>query len=194
MTLLITSEQMAQGQMPDLFTGGACNVQDLTGPIRNPGRDQLAAWLDQQGWSYFDPQIHPSTHGRDYVWGLDGPQEKKARQQAKIRVYEITALTIGAVSSMEIMDDAYHGRPAIVWFHKGRTFAPIGLGDRDDLKANHELRQKVGEMAYHHLLAYVDAGKQIRNELLVMLADCPTIVFVNNFDELTIAITALMAQ
>jgi hypothetical protein len=47
-SMLITSEMMQQGAMPQLFTGGACNIQDVTGPIRNPGRDPLATWLDEK--------------------------------------------------------------------------------------------------------------------------------------------------
>ena len=189
---LVTSEMMQRGEEPLLFTGGACNIQGPTGPTRNPGRDPLARWLDEQGWSYFDPQIHPSTHGRDYIWGIDGPQEKKAREQARLRVYEITATTIGSVSMLEIMDDARRSRTSLVWFNGGKTFAPIGLGDRDQLRGNETLRQQVGDMAYSHLLAYVDAGRQLRNELVVMLADCPYIIFVNSLDELKRAISYLL--
>ncbi|MCG3208245.1 MAG: hypothetical protein FOGNACKC_01848 [Anaerolineae bacterium] len=190
--MLVTSEMMQAGANPQLFTGGACNIQGVNGPERNPGRDPLAHWLDEMGWSYFDPQIHPSTHGRDYIWGIDGPQEKKARQQAKIRIYEITSTTIAAVTTLEIMDDARVGRRSIVWYNGGRSFAPIGLGDRDQLKNNNALRHQVGETVYHHLVAYVNAGRQIRYELPLMLADCPHIVFVYSFDELTKAIHFLM--
>lgn len=186
---LVTSEMMQRGAEPLLFTGGASNIQGPDGPMRNPGRDPLARWLDEQGWPYFDPQIHPSTHGREYIWGIDGPQEKKAREQARLRVYEITATTIGAVSLMEIMDDARRGRTSIVWFNGGKSFAPIGLGDRDQLRENETLRQQVGEMVHSHLLAYVDAGRRIRQELLLMLADCPYIIFVNSLDELKRAIS-----
>jgi hypothetical protein len=190
--MLVTSEMMEGGVRPQLFTGGACNIQGVHGPERNPGRDPLARWLDNQGWSYFDPQIHPVTHGRDYIWGIDGPQEKKARQQAKLRIYEITATTIAAVTMLEIMDDARMSRTSIVWYSDGKTFAPIGLGDRDDLKNNRALRAEVGETVYHHLLAYVNAGRQLRYELPLMLADCPDIVFVYSFDELTKAIDFFM--
>jgi len=57
---------------------------------------------------------------------------------------------------------------------------------------NRALRQRVGETVYWHLRAYVDAGRQLRNELLLMLADCPSIVVVNSFDELKAAITYLL--
>lgn len=191
-SMLLTSEMMQAGAEPLLFTGGACNIQGPTGPRRNPGRDPLARWLDRQGWPYFDPQIHPSTHGRDYIWGIDGPQEKRAREQAKLRVYEITATTISAVTMLEIMDDARRKRVSIVWFNGGKTFAPIGLGELDELKNNESLRRQVGDMVHSHLVAYVNAGRQLRNEILFMLADSPHIVFVNSFDELTKAIAYLM--
>jgi len=186
--MLVTSEMMVSGVKPLLFTGGACNIQGRSGPVRNPGRDPLASWLDNRGWSYFDPQIHPSTHGREYIWGIDAPQEKKAREQARLRVYEITSTTIGAVTTLEIMDDARHGRTSIVWFNEGKSFAPIGLGSRDELQNNHALRDYVGETVFSHLLAYINAGRQIRHELPLMLADCECIVFVYSFDELKKAI------
>lgn len=183
--MLVTSEMMQRGRMPLLFTGGACNIQLPGGPVRNPGRDELAGWLDERGWSYFDPQIHPATHGRDYIWDIDGPTEKEARLKAKLRVYEITATTIGAVSMMEILDDARRGLHSIVWFNNGQTFAPVGLGAYGELKNNQGLRKEVGETAYSHLLAYVNAGRHIRNEIVVMLADCPTILFVDSLKALT---------
>ncbi len=188
--LLVTSEMMNEGASPLLFTGGACNIQAPNGPVRNPGRDRLATWLDERGYSYFDPQIHPITHGRDYQWELDGPNEKSARESAQLRIYEITSTTIGAVSMLEIMDDALHGRRSIVWFHGGRTFAPIGLGTRDELRGNTVLRQQVGELAYSHLLAYVNAGRLLRNELDIMVADAPHIIVVDSYEELKEAIIA----
>jgi hypothetical protein len=192
--MLVTSEMMQTGDKPLLFTGGACNIQDINGPIRNPGRDPLAAWLDEQGWPYFEAQIHPTTHGRDYVWGIDGPQEKIAREQAALRVYEITSTTIAAITMMEIMDDARRERKSIVWFNEGKTFAPIGLGDRDALQKNEALRRQVGETVYSHLMAYIKAGNQIRNELPLMLTDCPSIIFVDNFEDLTATIAYVIGS
>jgi hypothetical protein len=192
--MLITSEMMQEGIKPLLFTGGACNMQTANGAERNPGRDELANWLDEQGWSFFEPQIHPATHGREYIWGIDGPQEKRAREMAKLRVYEITSTTIASMTMLEIMDDARLNRTSIVWFNDGGLrFSPIGLGDKDQLLKNYELKQKVGDLIFSHLLAYVNAGRQIRLELQMMLADCQSVVFVNSFDELKLAITHLLA-
>jgi len=182
-SLLITSEMMQAGHKPTLFTGGACNIQTTHGPIRNPGRDPLADWLDELGLSYFDPQIHPSTHGREYEWELDGPREKQAREEAKLRIYEITATTIAAISMLEIMDDARHGRVSIVWFNDGRNFVPLGLGARNEFMNNEALRQEVGETAYSHLLAYINSGRQLRGEIANMLADSPHVIFVDSLEE-----------
>ena len=71
-----------------------------------------------------------------------------------------------------------------MWFNEGKTFAPIGLGDRDTLQKNEDLRQQIGDTAHSHLVAYVKAGNQIRNELPLMLADCPSIIFVDSFEDL----------
>ena len=191
---LVTSEMMQEGVKPLLFTGGACNIQDTSGPVRNPGRDPLAAWLNQKGWSYFDPQIHPTTHGRGYEWEKDGPQEKRARELARLRVYEITATTISAVAMLEIMDDARLGRDSIVWFNGGEDFAPIGLGNYEKLSADKELAQKIGETAHSHLLAYVNAGRHIRLEVPKMLADCPYISIVYSLEDLKKAISAILGS
>ncbi|MCP4698131.1 MAG: hypothetical protein GY862_14955 [Gammaproteobacteria bacterium] len=194
-SMLVTSEMMQEaGIIPELFTGGACNIQSYTGPIRNPGRDWLAAWLDEKGVSYFDPQIHPSTHGREYVWGIDGPQEKRARERAKLRIYEITAETISAITMLEIMDDARAGRTSIVWYNGGKIFAPLGIGDHDQLKKNEALKRNVGNMVYSHLLAYINAGRQLRDEIRMMLADCLCVVFVNSADELKSAISYFLSK
>lgn len=193
-SFLVTSEMMQAGEMPLLFTGGASNIQTPNGPVRNPGRDPLARWLDSQAWSYFDPQIHPSTHGREYIWGIDGPQEKIAREVTKLRIYEINPYTIAAISMMEVMDDARLGRISLVWYNGGRIFAPRGLGNRDELRENQELREQVGDMAFWHLDAYVNAGRHIRIELPKMLEGVKNIIFVESFDEVKTAITILLKR
>lgn len=191
---LVTSEMMQAGEIPLLFIGGASNIQTPEGPVRNTGRDQLSRWLDNRGWSYFDPQIHPSTHGRDYIWGIDGPQEKKARELAKLRLYEINPFTIAAVSIMEVMDDARRKRVSVVWYNGGRLFKPHGIGDRDELRNNESFRQQIGETAYWHLDAYVNAGRHIRVELYKMLQDSENIVIAESFDEVKSVLTVLMER
>ncbi|MEY3219934.1 MAG: hypothetical protein RIT27_1291 [Pseudomonadota bacterium] len=192
--MLVTSEMMRNGVKPLLFTGGACNIQTEKGTERNRGRDELAKWLNEKEWSYFDPQIHQLTHGREYIWDIDGLQEKRAREIAKLRIYEITPTTIASMTMLEIMDDARLHRMSIVWFNDGgESFSPIGLGNKDELLENIALKEKVGNLVFSHLLAYVNAGRQTRTELQLMLADCQSVVFVNSFDELKLAITHLIA-
>jgi len=191
---LVTSEMLQAGVVPLLFIGGASNIQTPEGPVRNTGRDQLARWLDNMGWSYFDPQVHPSTHGRDYIWGIDGPQEKFAREMAKLRLYEINPFTIAAVSMMEVLDDARWKRISVVWYNGGRSFKPHGIGDRDELRSNEAFRQQIGEAAYWHLDAYINAGRHIRIELQKMLQDCMNIVFVETFDEVKSTLEALLQR
>ena len=192
--MLVTSEMMRSGVEPLLFTGGACNITTPTGPVHNHGRDRLANWLDDKGWSYFEPQIHPDTHGREYVWELDGPYEKKARERAKLRIYEIAPSTISSISVLEAMEDAWQGRTSIVWFDGAKNFVPLGLGDRDDVRGNEALRREVGETAYYHLLAYVTAGRHLRMEIQVMLEHCETIVFVESFEELKDTVCELLPK
>ena len=171
---------MNAGKKPSVCLAGACTIQTAAGGVRNVGRDELAAWLDDQKVGYFEVQIHQDTHGRGYDWGLDGPNEKKARSEAKLRVYELRPDVLSVVTAMEILDDARRGRQSIVWFHDGgETFAPHGLGDRDQLKADSATwTESAGQLAYQHLYAYVNGGRALRNELKAMLADAPTIHFV----------------
>jgi hypothetical protein len=121
--------------------------------------------------------------------GIDGPQEKRAREMAKLRVYELNPFTITAVSIMEIMDDARRQRLSVVWYNGGRLFEPPG--DCDDLRSNEKLRDQIGDMAYWHLDAYINPGRHIRIELPKLLEDCLNIVFVESFDEAKSAVAVL---
>ena len=188
-SMLVTSEMMQAGIAPLLFTGGASNIQGPTGPMRNPGPGSTGegGLMKRAGPISIPKFIHRLM---DAIISGESMDHKRRRpgKKAKLRVYEITATTIAAVTMLEIMDDARRGRKSIVWFNEGKTFAPIGLGDRDEIMKNAELRQEVGEMVYSHLVAYVNAGRQLRYELTLMLADCSHIIFANSFDELKAAI------
>jgi hypothetical protein len=184
-TGLITSEMMQQGVMPEIVMAGACATVTESGVIRNPGRDTLTKNLTQKGHSYFEVQISEETHKRGYIYEKDGPAEKKAREEALVRVYEIRNDTISGVTHEEIMDDHNNKRRSIVWVHS-EGFAPIGLGDRKTLEANKELRNKVGDLIFEHLLAYVNCGRQMRTELEKFLPDSPHVTFVRG-DETLVA-------
>ncbi len=190
--MLVTSEMLLDGHEPLLFLGGACNVQGPEGPERNPGRDPLARWLDERGWSYFDPQIHPSTHGRGYAFEIDGRQEGRARAVARLRLYEILPVTHGSVTMLEVLDDARRGRDSVVWFHGGREFVPTGLGDLPRLRRDTELRERLGEQLFHHLVAYVGSGRHLRRHMEVMVGDSPHVVLVDSLSEVKRQVEAFL--
>ncbi|MDJ0838555.1 MAG: hypothetical protein QNK37_18705 [Acidobacteriota bacterium] len=181
--MLIRSEQVIQGIIPQLFLGGACALWTEDGEQRNTGRDSLAAWLNAQGISYFDPQIHISTHGRDYEWDIDGPVEKKVRQDARMRIYEISPLSLASVTMFEVFDDARRGRRSLVWFHHGEDYAPAGLGNFQEVAANEKLAEQVGPLVHAHMVGFLKAGRRMRKELVAMLDDCPSITLAGSEDE-----------
>lgn len=89
---------------------------------------------------------------------------------------------------LEILEDAWRGRQSVVWINGGHDFAPPGLGDLEQLNQNVDLRHQIGEGIYYHLLAYVNAGRQIRRELRLMLADSTRIRWVSSLEELKSAV------
>lgn len=167
-----------QGIMPEVLMGGACATVTTEGVVRNTGRDPIGVWLTNKGISFFEVQIHPTTHGREYDWNLDCAKERLVRQMALVRLYEIRPDTISGVTHEEIFDDHTKKRRTIVWFN-GEGFAPVGLGDAKALKANEELKAKVGELLFNHLWAYINAGRQMRLELEAMLKGSRYITFVH---------------
>lgn len=177
-----TSEMMQMGVIPQVTLGGACGIVCSSGIIRNTGRDLLGETLSLKGISFFEVQIAPSTHGREYNWELDAPNEKKARQLSVVRVYEIRPDTLAGVTHEEIMDDHANGRRSIVWFH-GEGFSPIGLGSSKALKENKAVKALVGELYFDQLLAFVKAGEQMRVELELMLKDSQWITFVHGDED-----------
>ena len=187
--MLIRSEQVLAGTHPQLFLGGACALWNEEGEQRNTGRDPIAAWLDEQGLSYFDPQIHMSTHGRDYEWELDGPVEKKVRLEAGMRIYEITPYSLASATMFEIFDDARRGRRSLVWFNHGDDYAPAGLGNFKVVAANDVLKEQVGVLVHAHMVGFLKAGKRMRMELCAMLDDCPQITIADSEAQVRDAIT-----
>lgn len=191
-----TSEMMLTGVMPEIVLAGACNLIAPDGStVRNTGRDGIGEWLSEREISFFEVQIHPDTHaGRGYDYTLDGPAEKKARRGAKIRVYEIRPEAISGVTFLEILDDKANGRTSIVWFN-GAGFEPEGLGNRKAIKANEELKNRVGPLIHAHLEAYANSGGQMRAELQQFIEDAPTITVVTgDEDAVKAAISYLLAE
>ena len=104
-----------------VFSGGACNYLDDRGVLqRNPVRDLVNDHLTEEGVFFFDPQIHPETHGVEYDFAIHGPLEVAARQAAKINLYEISPYTLGGITSLEIASDLFrYKEPLVLFFSNG---------------------------------------------------------------------------
>ncbi len=106
-----------------VFSGGACNILDIDGNlIRNLERDDINDWLTTQGIMFFDPQIHPDTHGTEYIFEVHYPMEQAARKNSKVHLYEISPNTFGGVTALEIASSLFHyNHPKIIYFSDGSS-------------------------------------------------------------------------
>lgn len=139
---LVTSEMMAVGSVPKLVFCGACNIIGVNGtPYRNNGRDEVIFWAEEAGISFAEVQIHQSTHGRGYVYEIDGKHEQAAREQALLRVYEIRPEVPGINTFMELLQDAALSRPGIIWIREnGMNFKHPIAGGKKEIRENEELK------------------------------------------------------
>lgn len=141
---------MADVKKTRVFSGGACNILDRhANLLRNSERDAINDWLTEQKISFFDPQIHPDTHGCEYDYHVHHQLEMKAREAAKVNLYEISPRTFGGITSLEIAADQFRlHEPMVIYFSDGHAdqdaipahsakgyplFVPDGI--RDDEKA-----------------------------------------------------------
>jgi len=104
-----------------VFTGGACNVLNEEGKLlRNQERDRINDWLTGKGVLFFDPQIHPDTHGAEYDYAIHHVIEVAAREAAKINLYEVSPYTFGGISSFEIAVDCFRWKePMVIYYSDG---------------------------------------------------------------------------
>lgn len=140
MTLTLEAAQLAR-----VFAGGASNMIDAQGQnARNPLRDPVHKALSKANIAFYDPQVHPDTHGETYQYEKHGPIEQAARAAA-LPVYEVSPITFCGVTSMEIaMDHLNSKKSMVVWFSNGvmgsidwpahddqgfPLFTPLGLND-----------------------------------------------------------------
>lgn len=164
-----------------VFSGGAANMIVASGPemlVLNMHREPLNDFLDARAIPFFDPQIHPITHGRAYDYEIDGPAEKAARKAAKILVYQMGDESMGVITDKEIREDVLAGRDVIVWFtgqfnDKGRPmFVPRGI----ELSSSVKTLTGTREVPPHPVVAaqlteFQKAGTQLRAELWDFLKD-----------------------
>lgn len=117
------TQEIERAHLTQVFSGGACNIRDSKGMLlRNGERDVINNWLTEKNILFFDPQIHPDTHGEEYAFEKHSTLEIAARKGAKINLYEISPRTFGGISALEIASDhfRYH-EPMVIYFSDGST-------------------------------------------------------------------------
>lgn len=147
-------EAAADAHKTQVFSGGACNILDAQGRLlRNTERDPINDWLTKQGITFFDPQIHPDTHGIEYDYQTHHQLEVAARQAAKINLYEISPRTFSGITSFEIASDHFRWQePMVIYFSDGNPdtdvipahsakgyplFEPLGINDNEQAMRAH---------------------------------------------------------
>lgn len=110
-----------------VFSGGACNIRDGAGALlRNPERDHINDWMTEENVLFFDPQIHPDTHGTEYVFDVHFPMENMARESAIVHLYEISPRTFGSATSLEIgVTEFQRSLPTVIFFSDGRNHEDV---------------------------------------------------------------------
>lgn len=104
-----------------VFSGGACNILDSDGNLlRNTERDPINEWLTEMDLWFFDPQIHPDTHGEQYNYRKHHVLEIAARDAAGINLYEMSPRTFGGITSLEVASDHFREHePMVIYFSDG---------------------------------------------------------------------------
>lgn len=103
-------EKAIEDEVYIVFVGGACNIVDQNGKlVRNVGRDKINTKLSKLGIVIFDPQIHPLTHKRGYVYELDADGEKLVVDRTRNALFEIRPDTAGPVTCFEVLRNARKG-------------------------------------------------------------------------------------
>jgi hypothetical protein len=111
-------EARRKAKSTQVFSGGACNMLNAEGELlRNPGRDNINAWLLSKDINYYDPQIHPDTHGTEYNYELHHQIEVDARASAGIDLYEVSPLSFGGITSFEIAADHFQNHEPMVIYY-----------------------------------------------------------------------------
>ena len=163
------THEMSTIRLTQVFSGGACNVLDANSKLlRNSERDAINDWLTEKKIFFYDPQIHPDTHGEEYDYDKHSVLEVIARQAAKVYLYEISPLTFGGITSLEIAADHILAKePTVIYYSDGETtrdqipvhsrkgdplFQPRGLRDsRESMRAHYKEFRKNG----NHLRRYI---------------------------------------
>lgn len=115
------TQEISKAGLTQVFSGGACNILDSNGQLlRNKERDPINDWLTSKNVTFFDPQIHPETHGIEYDYLIHSQLEIASRKAAKVNLYEVSPRTFGGVTSLEIAADYFrYGEPVVLFFSDG---------------------------------------------------------------------------
>ena len=165
MAIWTVTQEIEKAHLTQVFSGGACNILDLEGNLlRNSERDSINNWLSKQGIIFFDPQIHPDTHGVEYEFEKHSVLEIAARAAARLNLYEISPRTFGGISSLEIAADHFKWHEAMVIYysdgyagedrvpdysaHGHPLFVPYGIhnNEKADLAHYLEMRKNANNM------------------------------------------------
>ena len=138
-----------------VFSGGACNIIDEKGNLlRNTERDPINDWMTAQGVFFFDPQIHPETHGREYDYMTDHDLEMRARSIAKINLYEVSPRTFGGITSLEIATDQFRWKePMVIYYSDGDPNSdqiPVHSEKGHPLFAPYGLKTSAQTLRFHY--------------------------------------------
>jgi hypothetical protein len=161
---------MDEVEKTQVFSGGACNVLDATGRLlRNTERDAINDWLTAQDLYFFDPQIHPETHGREYDYALDHELEMRARAKAGVNLYEVSPRSFGGISSLEIAADLFRWQePMVIYFSDGDSNSdsiPLHSDKGHPLFVPHGLHESKEAMRKHYR-EFIKNGNNMRKYLM----------------------------
>lgn len=159
------TQEISQAKEALIFSGGACNILDEQGNLlRNGERDHINDWLTEKDILIFDPQIHPDTHGEEYVFEKHSQIEIIAREAAQLNLYEISPRTFCGITSLEIAIDHFKWHePMVLYFSDGSTteddipehdeygsplFVPYGINRNDEADQAHykEMQKNANNM------------------------------------------------
>lgn len=123
MAIWTVTQRLEKAHLTQVFSGGACNILDAEGKLlRNSERDVINDWLSTQKTIFFDPQIHPDTHGVEYEFEIHSKLEIAARKAAYLNLYEISPRTFGGICSLEIAADHFRwNEPMVIYYSDGYT-------------------------------------------------------------------------
>ncbi len=167
-----------------VFSGGACCIRDAAGVLlRNTERDSINNWLTEQDIAFYDPQIHPETHGTEYVYEIHHKLEMAARAAAQVTLYEISPRTFGGVTAMEIAMDEYRTtHPTVIFFSDGngdKDIIPMHSGNGYPLFAPFGIKDNATAQQAHYR-EFVKNANRMRQYLIRMAQEMPALTVTFN--------------